>query len=54
VPTTSLPNQSDGNDGSYATVTVSEEYRDKLRIAKAEKGLSYEEFLRQHVPLDEE
>jgi hypothetical protein len=53
---TSAPpaNQSDGSGVNYATVTVSEEYRDKLRIAKAEEGLSYEQFLRQHVPLDEE
>jgi hypothetical protein len=50
----SLPQESDGGERVYANITVSEEYRDKLRIAKAEAGLSYEEFLRQHVPLDTE
>ena len=33
---------------------VSAEYRDKLRVAKAEEGLSYEEYLRQHLPIGAE
>jgi len=36
----------------YRTIPVSPEFRDKLRVAKAEHGESYEQFLRKHVSLE--
>jgi predicted DNA binding CopG/RHH family protein len=41
-------------DREYTTLRVSAEYRDKLRMAKAEEGLSYEEYLRQHLSIGAE
>jgi len=35
----------------YANLTVSAEFRDKVRVAKAEEGLSYEDYLKQHLPV---
>lgn len=47
--------QSTGSaDTEYSMLAVSSEYRDKIRIAKAEDGLSYEEYLRQHLPIGSE
>jgi len=39
-------------DREYATVNVSEEFRDKLRVEKAKRGVSYEELIRQNLTLD--
>jgi len=36
----------------YATVNVSEEFRDQLRVEKAKRGLSYEELIRRNLTLD--
>lgn len=41
-------------DSGHTTLRVSAEYRDKIRVAKAEEGLSYEEYLRQHLPIGAE
>jgi hypothetical protein len=41
-------------DREYTTLRVSAEYRDKLRLEKAREGLSYEEYLRQHLPIGSE
>lgn len=42
----------DENSNDYRPLTVSREFRDKVRVAKAEAGQSYEEYLKQHLPLD--
>jgi hypothetical protein len=47
-------NGSGSGNRDYANLTVSTEFRDKVRVAKAEAGLSYEDYLRQHVPIDTE
>jgi hypothetical protein len=45
-------NQSTGStEREYANLTVSAEFRDKVRVAKAEDGLSYEAYLKQHLPV---
>lgn len=45
----------DSGDGSrHANITVSPEFRDAVRVAKAKAGLTYEGYLRQHVPVDTE
>jgi len=35
----------------YRTVPVTAELRDKLRVAKAEEGVSYDEYLRENLSL---
>jgi len=47
---------STGSNGKqqYTTLVVSPEYRDKIRVAKAEDGLSYEEYLARHLPVQPE
>ena len=42
------------SDRQYTTLAVSTEFRDAVRVAKAEQGLSYEAYLRQHVPVNTE
>ena len=49
----SPPNDS-GSGREYANLTVSAEFRDKVRVAKAQQGLSYEEYLSQHLPIEAE
>ena len=39
-------------DTEYTTLVVTPEFRDKVRVAKAEAGLSYEEYLSQHLPIE--
>ena len=39
------------DEQEYANLTVSAEFRDKVRIAKAQDGLTYEAYLRQHLPI---
>jgi ribosome-binding protein aMBF1 (putative translation factor) len=39
-------------DRDYTTVTVSREFRDKIRVAKAKEGVSYEKYLAQHLPIE--
>jgi hypothetical protein len=48
------PTQStdEGEKSYYASLSVRPEFRDKIRMAKAEEGLSYEEYLRQHLPIE--
>jgi hypothetical protein len=48
------PSNDSGSDREYTTLTVSAEFRDKVRVAKAEQGLSYEDYLRQYVPIETE
>jgi len=48
----SQPTGSAGRE--YTTLVVSPQFRDKLRVAKAKEGLSYEEYLRQHLPIGAE
>ena len=52
----SYMSQPTGSNGSqqYTTLVVSPEYRDKIRVAKAEDGLSYEEYLARHLPIQPE
>jgi len=38
----------------YTSIVVTPEYRDKIRVEKAKEGLSYEEYLRQHLPIETE
>ena len=40
------------SDRQYTSLTVSREFRDAVRVAKAKQGLSYEDYLRRHVPVD--
>ena len=49
----SQPTGSNGKQ-QYTTLVVSPEYRDKIRVAKAEDGLSYEEYLARHLPIQPE
>jgi len=48
--------QSTGSDDGqqYTTLVVTPDYRDKIRMAKAEDGLSYEEYLARHLPVKPE
>jgi predicted DNA binding CopG/RHH family protein len=48
------PDHDGGSSGGidYANLTVSAEFRDAVRVAKAKQGLSYEAYLRQHLPDD--
>jgi hypothetical protein len=39
------------NQTEYRSVPVSEELRDRLRVAKAEEGVSYDEYLRENLSL---
>ena len=39
-------------DNEYTTLVVTPEFRDKVRVAKAEAGLSYEEYLSRHLPIE--
>jgi hypothetical protein len=39
-------------DTEYGNIPVSTEFRQKLRVAKAETGDTYEEYLRKHVSLE--
>jgi len=39
-------------DREYTTLVVTPEFRDKVRVAKAEAGLSYEEYLSRHLPIE--
>jgi len=36
----------------YRTIPVSREFRQKLRVAKAKEGDTYEQYLRKHVSLE--
>jgi len=47
----SPPTTQTGSDSEYRNVPVSVEFRDKLRVAKAEQGVSYEEYLRENLSL---
>jgi hypothetical protein len=49
---TSPPTNDSGSGREYANLTISAEFRDKVRVAKAEQGLSYEEHLSQHLPIE--
>lgn len=41
-------------DGASTTVPVSPELRDRLRVAKAESGQSYDDYLRENLSLSVE
>jgi hypothetical protein len=41
------------NQTEFRSVPVSEELRDRLRVAKAEEGGSYDEFRRENLSLSE-
>jgi len=48
-----MAGQSTGSTGrEYTSIAVSPEFRDKVRVAKAEAGVSYEEYLSQHLPIE--
>jgi hypothetical protein len=38
-------------ESELSSVPVSVELRDKLRVAKAEKGVSYDEYLKENLSL---
>jgi hypothetical protein len=44
----------DTTEQGYANLTVSAEFRDKIRVAKAKDGLTYEAYLSRHLPIDTE
>jgi len=48
----STPTTTSDTGPEYANLTVSAEFRDRIRVAKAKAGLSYEDYLRQHLPDD--
>jgi hypothetical protein len=39
------------NEPAHGTIPVSPELRDKIRVAKAEDGLTYDEYLRAELSL---
>jgi len=39
------------SEPEYSSVPVSVELRDRLRVAKAEKGVSYDEYLKENLSL---
>jgi hypothetical protein len=41
-------------DSGFAYLSVSPELRDRIRVEKAESGQSYDEFLRENLPLSVE
>jgi hypothetical protein len=47
----SPPSTQAESDPEYRSVPVSVELRDKLRVAKAEQGVSYDEYLRENLSL---
>jgi hypothetical protein len=49
----SPPDSDDGDSRTFTNVPLSCEFRDKLRVAKAREGLSYDEFLRRRLDVDE-
>jgi len=40
-------------DSGYTTLSLSPELRDKIRMAKAEQGQSYDDYLKTHLPVGE-
>ncbi len=40
-------------ESDYTTVPISPELRDRIRVAKAKTGQSYEAFLRENLSLSE-
>jgi hypothetical protein len=42
------------DDTEYTSLVVTPDFRDKIRVAKAKQGQSYEEYLRQHLPIETE
>jgi hypothetical protein len=50
-----MTGQSPGTtDSEYTSLVVTPDFRDKIRVEKAKQGLSYEEYLRQHLPIETE
>ncbi len=45
--------ESQSKSPSYGTIPVSPELRDKIRLEKARKGISYDEYLRNELSLTE-
>lgn len=43
----------DSDSPNWATIVVTQDYRDKIRVAKAQEGVTYEEYLREHLPVGE-
>ena len=43
----------DSTDSGYTTLSLSPELRDKIRMAKAEQGQSYDDYLKTHLPVGE-
>jgi len=50
--TMTSPSTTSGSGTEYANLTVSAEFRDAVRVAKAKQGLTYEDYLRQYLPDD--
>ena len=48
----SMSSHTGTTDTEYGNIPVSTEFRQKLRVAKAEAGDTYEEYLRKHVSLE--
>lgn len=40
-------------DREYTTLPITPELRDRLRVAKAESGQSYDEYLKENLSLSE-
>ena len=36
----------------FRPLPVSESFRDAIRVEKAKEGVSYEQYLRQHLPIE--
>lgn len=45
------PSTTETESPAHGTIPVSPELRDKIRVAKAEDGLTYDEFLRAELSL---
>jgi predicted DNA binding CopG/RHH family protein len=46
------PSTTSDSGTEHANLTVSAEFRDAVRVAKAKQGLTYEDYLRQYLPDD--
>ena len=47
----SMSKSTGSTEQEYANLTVSAEFRDKVRLAKTKDGLTYEAYLKQHLPI---
>jgi hypothetical protein len=47
------PSTTDGSGPEYRTIPVTDDLREQLRVAKAKRGVSYDEYLRAELSLED-